>query len=260
MAKLYLFAILGLLAIIGYGRLAVDSPPPAETRVVNGSSPARRAAAPTVAVAAVGASAPAGRVEARAPLIAQLARIEARRRLALAGTAVYLDSMLVGPDSTIRRWGDDAVLQIWIGSSPDGAPVAEVVGDAIGAWQQLRLGPRLVVTTDSAAANVIVGWVSDSAPVRTGLAQVESSGDGEIKFVKISLARTGAKGRILGLEETRSVALHELGHALGLPHSGRASDIMYPTVSVSELSDRDRSSAQLLYLIPPGALSEPRSP
>ncbi len=259
-AKLFLLAILGLGVMIGYGRLTASSPAPAGP----GATQPRRAPAPArasvTAARAPGASALTRGPETRAPLIAQLARIEARRRLALAGTAVYLDSILVSPDSTIRRWGDDAVLRIWIGRPLDAAPVAEVVREAIVAWQELRLGPSLLVTSDSAKANVLVGWVSDSAPERTGLAQVESSGNGEIQFVKISLARTGARGRILGLEETRSVALHELGHALGLPHSGRAGDIMYPTVSVSQLSDRDRASAQLLYAISPGALREPPAP
>ena len=260
MAKLFLLAILGLGLIIGYGRLTDGPASPAVSGPVIGAEQSRPAPAPVALARSAGASGPRPDPGPRAPLIAQLARIEVRRRLALAGAAVYLDSLFIGPDSVIRRWGDDAVLQIWIGQPPDGAPVARVVVEAIASWEGLRLGPSLRVTNDSALANVLIGWVSDSASERTGLAQVESSQDGEIRLVKVSLARTGVKGRAIGVDETRSVALHELGHALGLPHSGREGDIMYPTVSVSRLSDRDRSSAQLLYSIPPGALREPPSP
>ena len=258
-ARLFLLAIVGLVLSLVFGRLIDRRPPPTQSvgAVQPVVAPARAGPAGRIGSSAPG-SVPVA--EARTPLIAQLARLEARRRLRLAGSAVYLDSLLSGPDSVVRRWGEGAVLRVLIGRPPEANPVVEAVGQAIRVWQGLRLGPTFEETQDSAEANVLVGWVSDSGTERTGLANVQASGDGEIKLVRISLARMDGKGRVLGLEETRSVALHEFGHALGLPHSGHPSDIMYPTVSVSRLSDRDRSSAQLLYLIPPGALREPLPP
>ena len=264
-AKLFLLLIVGLALMLVFGRLADRRPTPVPLPLA--SPPVRavqRAATPSIGSPAetIG-SAAAGSVpipENRTPLIAQLARLEARRRLNLAGHAVYLDSLLIGPDSVVRRWGEGAVLRVLIGRPPEALPVVEAVDQALRAWQSLGLGPTFAVTEDSAEANVLVGWVPEAGSERTGLADVQSLGNGEIKLVRISLARTDGKGRVLGLEETRSVALHEFGHALGLPHSGRPSDIMYPTVSVSGLSDRDRSTAQLLYLIPPGALREPPPP
>ncbi len=252
---------LGLGVLLIYGRMAER---PGPTVVVSGAEPnaAPRPAAvqPPAVAGAVGGVANESRSEGRTPLIAQLARIEARRRLTLAGAAVYLDSLLAGPDSVVRRWGEGAVLRVWIGRPPNADPVVEAVGQAFRQWESLRLGPTFIETQDSAEANILVGWVTSSGSERTGQADVSSNRDGEIEMVRISLARTDATGRVLGLEETRSVALHEFGHALGLPHSGRASDIMFPTVSVLRLSDRDRSSAELLYAIPPGALREPMPP
>lgn len=201
-ARIFLGLTVGLGVLLIYGRWAKR---PIPTVTISGAEPKPAApvpARPPVTALAAGGSVNESRPEHRTPLIAQLARIEVRRRLALAGPTVYLDSLLVGPDSVIRRWGEGTVLRVLIGRPPNADPVVEAVGEALRMWEDLRLGP----------------------------------------------------------EETRSVALPEFGHALGLPHSGRPSDIMFPTVSVLRLSDRDRSSAQLLYAILPGALREPRPP
>lgn len=261
MARLFLWLTVGLGVLLIYGRWADRLTPTvtlsvAESKAVAAPAPVR----PPLVVPSVANAAIESRPEIRTPLIAQLARIEARRRLTLAGSAVYLDSLFVGPDSVIRRWGEGSVLRVLIGKPPAADSVVPAVGQALRMWESLRLGPTFVETQDSAEANIFVGWVTSSGSERTGEAEVQSNAAGEIERVRISLARTDQKGRVLGFEETRSVALHEFGHALGLPHSGRPSDVMFPTVSVVRLSERDRSSVQLLYGIPPGALREPIPP
>ncbi len=261
MARLFLWLTVGLGVLLLYGRWAerltpTVTPSVAEPKALAAPAPVR----PLVVAPTAADPATESRPENRTPLIAQLARIEARRRLALAGSAVYLDSLLAGPDSVIRRWGEGTVLKVLIGKPSAADPVVEAVGQALRMWESLRLGPTFVETHDSAEANIFVGWVTSSGSERTGEAEVQSNAVGEIELVRISLARTDQKGRVLGLEETRSVALHEFGHALGLPHSGRPTDVMFPTVAVLRLSERDRYSAQLLYAIPPGALREPMPP
>jgi predicted Zn-dependent protease len=51
-----------------------------------------------------------------------------------------------------------------------------------------------------------------------------------------------------------ALALHELGHALGLNHSPDRRDVMYPETSADDLTLRDRRTALLLYSLPPGDL------
>jgi predicted Zn-dependent protease len=55
----------------------------------------------------------------------------------------------------------------------------------------------------------------------------------------------------------RRIALHEVGHLIGLGHSEDAGDMMFPTSEQSRLSPRDRSTARLLYAIEPWVLLEP---
>jgi predicted Zn-dependent protease len=64
--------------------------------------------------------------------------------------------------------------------------------------------------------------------------------------------RSPATGRTFSPESRRAIVLHELGHALGLPHSTSAGDVMYPVASTNMPSDRDRFSLRLLYELPSG--------
>jgi len=50
------------------------------------------------------------------------------------------------------------------------------------------------------------------------------------------------------------MALHEVGHLIGLDHSPNEGDIMYARPQVRDLSTRDISTALLLYDLAPGTL------
>jgi len=57
-------------------------------------------------------------------------------------------------------------------------------------------------------------------------------------------------------EALLAVAVHETGHALGLPHSADSNDVMYPATRTGVLSERDRRTAQVLYQLQPGPLRD----
>src|SRR5690606_4304573 len=100
-------------------------------------------------------------------------------------------------------------------SIPDGAAAVRA---SLSEWESLRLGLRFVQATDSANAEIVVAWVDalDSAAeteegaTRTGLTELRTDHDGQIRSARILLARSdGRGGKIIGAE-MKAVASHEL--------------------------------------------------
>ncbi len=175
----------------------------------------------------------------------------------------YLDSLLVGADSTVRRWGDrdgrPISIAILLPDQPGAARLSARILAAARQWEALGLGVRFAETRDTASADVIVRWIDRFEQDRTGQADMQTGPDGAFFAGRVTIALKDRTNRALSDAEIEMIATHEFGHVLGLPHSGNRSDVMFPVATVGRISDRDRATATLLYSLPPGSLREPSS-
>lgn len=208
------------------------------------------------------ANAPA--VDSAPGLVPDSARFAARALLARDAGQTYLDSMLSSTDSLVRRWPDRggrplrvAILE---GGSPDyGARMADHIREAASRWQAADVGLWFSFTGDSADADIVVRWRETfGLGNRAGETDLRWSNGGPVVHAYVSLATRNGGDSLFTEEALLGAAVHELGHAFGLPHSPDSADVMYPVTRVTVPSMRDRATARLLYSLPPGSLRTPR--
>jgi hypothetical protein len=186
-----------------------------------------------------------------------VSRAGARVRLGAEVQRHYLDSLFVGADSTVRRWpvGSEAIgLVIVPGGSPGFTPeMVSEVRQALDAWSPAAVGLRFLEQADTVDVKMIVRWSDTLESDRAGATDVTWDKAGRVHRVTVYLAvRSPSTGRPFAPESRRAIVLHELGHALGLPHSSHPEDVMFPIATASGLTDRDRFSLRLLYELPTG--------
>lgn len=186
-----------------------------------------------------------------------LTRAGARVRLGAEVQRHFLDSLFVGADSTVRRWpvGTEAIGLVIVPGGPPGF-VEEMVSEvrqALDAWSPAAVGLRFLEQADTVDVRMIVRWSDTLESDRAGATDVTWDKSGRVHRVTVYLAvRSPSTGRPFAPEARRAIVLHELGHALGLPHSSHPEDVMYPIATATGLTDRDRFSLRLLYELPTG--------
>ena len=186
-------------------------------------------------------------------------RSEARQSLASVTGTVYFDTLFAETDSTLRRWPDSAYGSLTIalmGNGPEGwrPEMSGFVRAAMQEWQGVVPGLRFVDLLDSTGTDIEVHWVPSLGGNRTGQADILWDQAGRIHHVDVSLALLAPTGQPLSELGLRAVALHELGHALGLAHSPDSSDVLFPATRTADLSPRDIATIQMLYRLPAGQI------
>ena len=230
-------------------RVPSRAPVPAETASAGGA--AAGGGGRTLAAAMV----PAATLDAETRAAA-LVRIERE------GADTYLPAMLASGDSALHRWGDDrAGRPVRVAVMRETAPgFREVffanVGWAITRWNAVGLPIYIEQVADTAGADVVVTWADRLDSNRAGRADVRWDRSGRLAHVHVTLATHAPDGRQVLPSQMVALALHELGHALGLGHSPVAADALYPETSAADLTARDRRTALLLYAVPAGSFKQ----
>jgi hypothetical protein len=235
---------------------------PADT-VVQGPDDTRpgtvKLGAPPVSTRGTAGSAVAA---AATPTIDRLARLAVRQQISREAGRTYLDSLMLSTDSVVRRWPDRSgtpfkVCLIEGGPSDYRPRMAELVEDALSSWVNTGMGVRFDLISDTAEAEIVVRWIDRFDFDRAGQTDLTWDQIGRIRKASISLALRTSSGFPLPEAALLSVAVHEAGHALGMPHSADSNDVMYPATRTGILSERDRRTAQVLYQLQPGPVRDP---
>jgi hypothetical protein len=173
----------------------------------------------------------------------------------------YLDSLIVSTDSVVRRWPDRWGTPLRVHLVPGGAAgytprMAEFAREAFDRWEQTGVGVRFEVVPDSSEADVLVRWIDRFDFDRAGQTDLTWDQLGRVRHATVSLALHTQNGTPLPEAALFAVAVHEAGHAIGLPHSADTSDVMYPATRTGTLTERDRRSIRVLYRLQPGPVGE----
>lgn len=186
-----------------------------------------------------------------------------------ADAAFPLRYFVVPPEMPASLDGDDDN-----GRGP--ADYVSAVDEAFAAWQKAIGRPvrferverredasvaiRLVAQLQEVEEGAVLGVVRGEADRCRVIAAGSTPDRVEIEFApnEATLYIADSVG-LLTQRQVRAVALHEIGHLLGVSgrHSPLAGDVMYPVAGdrrIEALSDHDRGTLRALYAVPPGSV------
>jgi hypothetical protein len=188
------------------------------------------------------------------------ARRVARETLRDNEAGTYISEILLERDSALARWHDRPYtpLKVWVQAAPDipdwSEEYVDAVASAFRAWDSVDLPVRFRVVSDSDEAEVHVTWVDHfDAPI-SGRTRWSRDNNWWIVGAGITLAVHHQHGEVLDRSAMRAMALHEVGHLLGLDHTADSESIMAPRVRVRDLTPMDKRTVKLVYAVRPGPI------
>ncbi len=171
----------------------------------------------------------------------------------------YLPELLEMRSGWSYRWPDRRLepMRVWIEPSPlpnYRSEFARAVEASFNDWANIGLPFLFTFVRDSARAEVHVTWVDRFEGRMTGRTLWRHDQHGWIVGGSIELALHLPDGRPVVLDGVRAIALHEVGHLVGLDHPSDETSVMAAQVFVTQMNEADRRTARLIYDLPPGRL------
>jgi hypothetical protein len=168
----------------------------------------------------------------------------------------YLEGSGIAPTGAIARWplpiSGSRVLTVHFSPPPEGRPnYWSEARRALLQWERIPGFPlNFQIVPDADVADIEFGWISRFPTEQAGSTRRQLDESGYIQRVTVTLADEHSDGMQMSDEFMRLVAIHEVGHIVGLPHSENPADVMHPGNRNLELSLRDIRSARILYDLP----------
>lgn len=190
----------------------------------------------------------------------QLARAETRRRIRASAGYTYLNEIVAqSQDSSLHRWDDRLSRPVRVYFVPSTAAnfqpeFVDAIRQAFQRWSDTGVPVRFDIVSDSERAEVLFRWKVQFDIDRTGQTDLAWDSAGRVLSGVVTIATFDPKGRALTSDDIRVVALHEIGHLMGLDHSSDSADIMFARTQARDLSSRDVRTALMLYQLAPGPL------
>jgi hypothetical protein len=190
---------------------------------------------------------------------------QAETRSTMAEARCGLPDLEDGIDAAIACPWPTAALTFGFGGDGPAGSATEDARDAVRAafatWAEVVPAEVREASSDE-TADVVVEWRPAADPDRSMVGGVVAHADwpGLCSVVTIALPKplhfdatehTWAVGAVAGALDIESIAVHEVGHLLGLRHSSDRSAVMYPTVKVDftarTLQADDLAAVRSLY-------------
>lgn len=164
----------------------------------------------------------------------------------------------------VIRWnGDTRIIRVRVPLPPDVDPararnLQNAAARGIRAWNGHPFPVRVDVSERPGPHDFVVRWAAILGGTELGHAKTRwqrSRKRARLEVEDFSLATRSPfdPARPLSSRQVELTAAHEMGHALGLPHSDRQDDVMYPSNTATRLSARDFRTMEALYGLENGA-------
>ena len=167
-------------------------------------------------------------------------------------------------EATIRgvtHWAQDKMpLKVHIATTAIEPQYLEAVKNAFKTWQ-FRSDDLVsfLFVPEGSHADIYVNFTDDStklaSPIEGAVTNFRDGSAGRISSTTLILTRRD--GKPISISQMQSIALHEIGHALGINgHSSDSKDIMFMSVDKNQttLSRRDVETLKAMYKLKPGLL------